>query len=81
MAFRGPAGMKTLLTIVAWCLLLVMCWPLAVAAIVLLPFIWLLSIPFRILSVVLEAVLAFMKALLFLPARILRGGTPIGRNP
>jgi hypothetical protein len=73
--------MKTLLLIVAWCLLFVLCWPLALAAIILLPFIWLLSLPFRILGVVVEALLALLKAVLLLPARILRGGPTAGRAP
>jgi len=73
--------MKTLLLIVAWCLLFVLCWPLALAAIVLLPFLWLLSLPFRIVAVVVDALLAFLKAVLFLPARILRGDPTPGRTP
>jgi hypothetical protein len=73
--------MKTLLLIVAWCLLWVFCWPLALAAIVLWPLLWLLSIPFRIGGVILEALLAFLKALLTLPARILGGGASAGRSP
>ena len=73
--------MKTLLLIVAWCLLFVVCWPLALAAIILLPFLWLLSLPFRILGVVVEAVIAFLRAVLLLPARILRGGPTAGRAP
>ena len=73
--------MKTLFAIVAWCLLLVLCWPIALAAIVLLPLLWLLSIPFRIVSVVIESMLALLKAILLLPARILGGrGTPVGRS-
>ena len=72
--------MKTLLLIVAWCLLFVLCWPLALVAIILLPFLWLLSLPFRIVGVVVEALIAFLKAVLFLPARILRGPTA-GRAP
>jgi hypothetical protein len=73
--------MKTLLLIVAWCLLFVLCWPLALALIVLLPLLWLLSLPFRIVGVVVEALFAFLKAVLFLPARILRGGPTAGRTP
>ena len=73
--------MKVLFLIVAWCLLLVLCWPLALAAVVLWPIIWLLSLPFRILSIVVDALFALIKALLLLPARILRGGhTSIGRG-
>ena len=74
--------MKALFLIVAWCLLLVLCWPIALVAIVLFPLLWLLSIPFRIVSVVVESMLALLKAILLLPARILRGrGSPVGRNP
>jgi hypothetical protein len=73
--------MKTLLLIVAWCLLFVLCWPLALAVIVLLPLVWLLSLPFRIVGVVVEALIAFLKALLLLPARLLRGGPTPGRTP
>ena len=63
--------MKALLFIVAWCLLFIFCWPLAVLAVVLLPLLWLLSLPFRLLSIVFEAVFALTKAVLFLPARLL----------
>jgi hypothetical protein len=73
-------SMKTLLLIVAWCLLLALCWPLALAVLVLWPLFWLLSIPFRILGVVVDAGLALLKAVLLLPARILRGGAPTGRG-
>jgi hypothetical protein len=72
--------MKTLLLIVAWCLLFVLSWPVALAAIILLPFLWLLSLPFRIFAVVVEALIAFLRAVLLLPARILRGGQTPGRS-
>jgi hypothetical protein len=72
--------MKTLLLIVAWCLLFVLCWPLALAALVLWPLVWLLSLPLRIFGVLAEALIAFLKAVLMLPARILRGPAP-GRSP
>jgi hypothetical protein len=72
--------MKTLLLIVAWCLLFVLCWPFALAALVLWPLVWLLSVPFRVVGVVVEALIAFLKAVLMLPARIVRGPTP-GRSP
>ncbi len=65
------ALVKTLLFIVGWCLLLVLCWPLAVVAIVLWPLLWLISLPFRLVSVTFEAVFALVKAVLFLPARLL----------
>ena len=63
--------MQTFLALVAWCLLFVVAWPLAIALVFLLPLLWLLSIPFRIFGIMLGAVLAFLKALLFLPARLL----------
>jgi hypothetical protein len=66
--------MKSLFALVAWCLLFVVCWPLALTALVLWPVVWLLSLPFRILSISLDAVFALLKAVLFLPARMLGGG-------
>jgi len=63
--------MKTLILFVAWCILLVLCWPVALLALVLHPVVWLISIPFRLAAVVLHAMLAFIRTLLFLPARIL----------
>lgn len=63
--------MSFVLAVIAWCVLFVLAWPLAVLAIVLLPLLWLLSLPFRVLGVLVEALLAFIKAMLFLPARIL----------
>lgn len=55
----------------AWLILLVLCWPLALLALVLYPFVWLVSLPFRLVGITLEAVFGFLKALLFLPARVL----------
>ena len=63
--------MKTLLLIVSWCLLFLLCWPLAVLALVLWPLVWLLSLPFRLVGITVGAVFAFIRALLFLPARVL----------
>jgi biotin transporter BioY len=56
-----------------WLLLLVFCWPLALLALVLYPVVWLLSLPFRLVGITLQAVFAFLAALLMLPARVLRG--------
>ncbi|GAO03684.1 hypothetical protein [Anaeromyxobacter sp. PSR-1] len=58
-----------------WVLLLVLCWPLALLALVLYPVVWLLLLPFRLLGVAVDGVLALLRAILFLPARIL-GGRP-----
>jgi hypothetical protein len=63
--------MQFLLIVLVWCLLFAVAWPLAILLVVLLPLLWLLSIPFRIFGVLLGAVFAFIKALLYLPARLL----------
>ena len=63
--------MNFLLALLLWSILFVLCWPLALLLAVFLPILWLLSIPFRIVGVALHALLAFIKAVLFLPARIL----------
>jgi len=56
-----------------WCILFVICWPLALLALVLYPFIWLLLLPFRIVGIAVGGVLELVRAILFLPARVLRG--------
>ena len=66
--------MGTLFTLLLWCLLFVLCWPLALAALVLWPLAWLISLPFRLLGIAFEAVFAALRALLFLPARLLGAG-------
>jgi hypothetical protein len=63
--------MQFLLIVLVWCLLFAIAWPLAILLVIVLPLLWLLSIPFRIFGILLGAVLAFLKALLFLPARLL----------
>jgi uncharacterized membrane protein YgaE (UPF0421/DUF939 family) len=62
---------KALLLFVAWCILFVLCWPLALLALILFPFVWLLSLPLRLVGLTVGAVFALLKALLFLPARVL----------
>ena len=56
-----------------WCILLVLCWPLALLALVLYPFVWLLLLPFRILGIAVGGALALLAAIIFLPARVLGG--------
>jgi hypothetical protein len=56
-----------------WCLLLVVCWPLALFALVMYPFVWLLLLPFRIVGIAVHGVLGLLRAILFLPVRVLRG--------
>lgn len=62
-----------MLTFVLWCILLVLCWPLALVALVLYPLVWLLLLPFRILRIAVGGVLDLVWAVVTLPARILRG--------
>lgn len=56
-----------------WCILLVLCWPLALLALVLYPIVWLLTLPFRIVGIAVNGVFRLLSAILFLPARLLRG--------
>ena len=58
-----------------WLLLLVVCWPLALLALVLYPFVWLLLLPFRVVGIAVDGVLQLLKAVLFLPARLLGART------
>jgi hypothetical protein len=62
---------NALLLFVGWCILLVLAWPVAVLALLAFPIVWLLSLPLRLLGVAVGAVFALLKALLFLPARVL----------
>ncbi|HUO80264.1 MAG TPA: hypothetical protein VMU00_08975 [Steroidobacteraceae bacterium] len=62
-----------MLKFLLWLLLLVVCWPLALLALVLWPFVWLLSLPFRLVGIAVEGVFAFLRALILLPARVLGG--------
>jgi hypothetical protein len=63
--------MRVLILFVGWCILFVLCWPVALAALVLFPVVWLLSLPLRLLSITVGAVFALIRALLLLPARLL----------
>ena len=63
--------MKTVLIFFVWCILLVLCWPLALLALVLAPLVWLLALPFRIAGLCLGAMFSLVRALLYLPARLL----------
>lgn len=56
-----------------WCVLLVLCWPLALLALVLYPLVWILLLPFRIVGITIEGVLELIRAIITLPARVLRG--------
>lgn len=56
-----------------WCILFVLCWPLALFALIAYPIVWLLTLPLRILGIAVGGVLGLLQALFFLPARLLRG--------
>jgi len=56
-----------------WCILLVLCWPLALLALVLYPFVWLLLLPFRLVGIAVGGVFDLLAAIIFFPARVLRG--------
>jgi len=62
-----------MLSFLLWCILLVFCWPLALLFVFLYPIVWLLLLPFRILGFAVEGVLELIKAIIFLPARVLSG--------
>jgi len=62
-----------MLKFLLWLILLVLCWPLALLALVLYPFVWLLLLPLRLLGIAVEGVFELLKATLLLPARVLRG--------
>jgi len=54
-----------------WCLLFVLCWPLALLALILYPFVWLLLLPFRLVGIAVHGVLALVAAVILFPARLL----------
>jgi hypothetical protein len=64
-----------MLSFLLWVILLVLCWPLALLALVLYPIVWLLLLPFRLLGIAVGGVLALLKAIIYLPARVLAGPT------
>jgi hypothetical protein len=60
-------------TFLLWLLLLVVCWPIALVAIVIYPFVWLILLPFRLVGLAFEGLFQFLRALVLLPARVLGG--------
>jgi hypothetical protein len=60
-----------MLTFLLWCVLFVVCWPLALAALVLYPFVWILLLPFRLVGIAVHGALALVWAVVMLPARLL----------
>jgi len=63
--------MKALILFVGWCILFVLCWPIALLALILFPIVWLLSLPLRLVGITVSALFALFRALIFLPARLL----------
>ncbi|GGG95437.1 hypothetical protein [Silvibacterium dinghuense] len=61
-----------MLKFLLWCLLFILCWPLALLALIAYPFVWLLLLPFRIVGIAVGGVLELVAAILFLPGRMLR---------
>ena len=57
-----------------WLLLLVVCWPLAILALILWPLVWLICLPLRLLGIAVEGVFSLLRAIVMLPARVLGGG-------
>ncbi|MFZ0212557.1 MAG: hypothetical protein WBE20_16255 [Candidatus Acidiferrales bacterium] len=70
-----------MVTFLLWCILLVLCWPLAILALVIYPIVWLLLLPFRVLGIAVNGVLELVRAIIFLPARILRGPRRFANAP
>jgi hypothetical protein len=62
-----------MLTFLLWCLLFVLCWPLALFALILYPIVWLILLPLRIVGIAVGGVFELLRAIIYLPARVLRG--------
>jgi hypothetical protein len=65
-------GGEAMVRFLLWCILLILCWPLALVALVLYPLVWLVLLPFRVVGIAVGGVLELVKAIIFLPARVLR---------
>jgi hypothetical protein len=63
--------MKMLILFIGWCILFVLCWPVALLALILFPVVWLVSLPLRLIGITVGAMFTLIRALLFLPARLL----------
>jgi hypothetical protein len=63
---------RAVIKFLLWCILLVLCWPLALLALVLYPFVWLLLLPFRLLGIAVGGALELVSGIIFLPGRLLR---------
>lgn len=72
LVFSNEGGSAMILKFLLWCVLLILCWPLALLALVAYPIVWLLLLPFRLVGIAVHGVLDLVAALIFLPARLLR---------
>jgi hypothetical protein len=68
-------GRRALAKFILWLILLVLCWPVALLALVAYPIVWVLLLPLRLVGIAVEGVFTLLKAVLLLPARLLRGPT------
>jgi len=62
-----------MITFLLWLLLLIVCWPLALVALIAYPFVWLLLLPFRLIGITVDAVFQLLRAVITLPSRVLSG--------
>lgn len=69
----APLVLQIMLKFLMWCVLLVLCWPLALLALVLYPIVWLLLLPFRIVGIAVDGVLGLLRGIVMLPSRVLSG--------
>jgi hypothetical protein len=69
----SPSSASSVGKFVLWCILLVLCWPLALLALVIYPLVWILLIPFRIVGIAVEGVLGLLRSIVLLPVRLLGG--------
>ncbi len=63
--------MKFIITLLLWCILLVLCWPLALILLIFYPIIWLLALPFRLLGIAVSGIFNFIEAIIMLPFQVL----------
>lgn len=69
----GTRILTNMTKFLVWLILLILCWPIALLALILYPIVWLLMLPFRLVGIVFDGVFEFLRALFLLPARVLGG--------
>ena len=69
---RAREALKAMIKFLLWCILLILCWPLALLVLLLYPLIWLLLLPFRLVGIAVGGALELVRAIIFLPGRVLR---------